>query len=69
MSPIQPQGLRHARSPATVLSQMCSLCSSHRLNGGLLLFHPGTDTGMVWVCDDCQHKLARRVDDEGALGG
>ena len=69
MTPIQPPGLRDTGSAAAVFTRLCSLCGSHRLTGSLLAFRPGTDEGMVWVCDDCQHKLARRVDDEGALGG
>ena len=51
------------------LSQLCTLCHESRLAGSLLSFQPGKPTAMLWVCDDCQHKLARRVDDEGALGG
>ena len=69
MAPIQPPGLSDTRSPATGFTHICSLCNFHRLIGSLLAFRPGTGTGMVWVCDDCQHKLARRVDDEGTLGG
>lgn len=69
MSPSQPPGLRHTGSAAAVFTHMCSLCGSHRLAGSLLAFRPGSGDGMDWVCDDCQRKLARRVDDEGALGG
>ena len=61
-----PQG---SRSAARNLAQLCSLCQEHRLGGSLLSFRPGTSHAMLWVCDDCQNKLARRVDDEGALGG
>ena len=69
MTPMRPAGLRSAPSTSTVLTQMCSLCASLRLTGSLLAFRPGSGAAMVWVCDDCQHKLARRVDDEGTLGG
>jgi hypothetical protein len=69
MTLIQPPGLRDTRSAGAVFTHVCSLCASHRITGSLLAFRPGTGDGMVWVCDDCQHKLARRVDDEGALGG
>ena len=51
------------------LEQLCALCRESRLGGSLLSFRPGEPKAMLWVCDDCQHKLARRVDDEGALGG
>ena len=69
MAPIRPPGLRDAQSSAAAFTHVCSLCASHRLTGSLLTFRPGTVEEMVWVCDDCQHKLARRVDDEEALGG
>ena len=69
MTPTQPPGLRDARSTSSLFTHVCSLCDSQRLTGSLLAFRPGTGDAMVWVCDDCQHKLARRVDDEGALGG
>ncbi len=66
---IQPPALREARNSAAAFTRICSLCASHRLTGSLLTFGPGTGEEMAWVCDDCQHKLARRVDDEGTLGG
>lgn len=69
MPPIKPSALRETRHSAAAFTRICSLCTSHRLTGSLLTFGPGTGQEMVWVCDDCQHKLARRVDDEGALGG
>lgn len=54
---------------ASLMTHECALCESPRLSGSLLLSRPGSgDTG-VWVCIDCQNKLARRIDDEGALGG
>ena len=68
MTSIQRPGLRDARSTASVFTQLCSLCATHRLSGSLLAFRQGTG-GMGWVCEDCQHQLARRVDDEGTLGG
>ena len=69
MTSIQRPGLRDARSRTSVFTQLCSLCATHRLSGSLLAFRPGTGDGMGWVCEDCQHQLARRVDDEGTLGG
>ena len=69
MTSIQRPGLRDARSTIPVFTQLCSLCATHRLTGSLLAFCPGTVDGMGWVCEDCQHKLARRLDDEGTLGG
>mgnify|MGYP001209530036 FL=1 len=69
MAPIQPSALREAQNPAVAFTRACSLCASHRLTGSLLTFGPGIGEEMVWVCEDCQHKLARRLDDEGALGG
>ena len=60
---LSPQG---SRAAADSLAQLCALCLEHRLLGGLLSLRPNA---MLWVCSDCQNKLARRVDDEGALGG
>jgi len=51
-----------------VFTQECALCDSHNVTGSLLRSHPGASGQALWVCDDCQHKLARRIDDEGALG-
>ena len=59
----RPQG---SRTAAGSLAQLCTLCLEHRLRGSLLSLQPNA---MLWVCSDCQDKLARRVDDEGALGG
>ncbi len=50
-------------------SHLCEVCGSHRLTGGPLLSSHDAASSMMWVCSDCQHKLARRVDDEGTLGG
>jgi hypothetical protein len=52
-----------------VFTQECALCDSQNVTGSLLTSHPGASGQTLWVCDDCQHKLARRIDDEGALGG
>ncbi len=50
-------------------SHLCEVCGSHRLAGGPLLSRLDAASTMMWVCADCQHKLSRRVDDEGTLGG
>ena len=47
--------------------RMCELCDLPRATGGHLRSQPGCDR--LWVCNDCQQKLARCLDDEGALGG
>ena len=61
---------RRAATPTyQKFAQQCSLCGGLRSRGGLLASRPGTAEPMLWVCHDCQHKLARGVDDEGALGG
>ena len=61
----------HATSRASTAAfpQQCALCGGLRSNGSLLASRTDTGDPMLWVCSDCQHKLARRVDDEGALGG
>ena len=61
----------HTSAPAstTAFAQQCGLCGGLRSNGSLLASHAGIGDPMLWVCSDCQHKLARRIDDEGALGG
>ena len=69
MSPRQTSSARDSRGVAPAFSHLCSLCNEQRLMGSLLAFRPGAGDAMLWVCNDCQHKLARRVDDEGALGG
>ena len=47
---------------------MCALCVQRRTYGRLL--RPAdTDEAAIWVCEDCQHKLTRCVDDEGVKGG
>ena len=51
------------------LAQRCALCDGLRSQGSLLNSRHETGNSMLWVCSNCQHKLARRVDDEGALGG
>ena len=58
----------HNPAPAAY-GQECELCGSRRLNGGSLASRAGLADSIVWVCADCQHKLAIRVDDEGVLGG
>ena len=44
----------------------CALCGEHRASGDWLA---SGSARMLWACVDCQHKLARRVDDAGVLGG
>ena len=58
-----------ATESQTVFTHECALCESQRKTGSLLSAHPGASGPALWVCDDCQHKLSRRIDDEGALGG
>ena len=68
MTPSQTARPGGSAGAGGAFTNLCALCNGHRLIGSLLTFRPGVDE-MLWVCDDCQHKLARRVDDEGALGG
>ena len=60
---------RTATPSSRAFASQCALCGGLRSSGGLLASRPGTGDPMLWVYHDCQHKLARRVDDEGALGG
>lgn len=66
------QGARDSLLPnnvAAALSHICALCESARVTGGFLTSRPREDDNALWVCKDCQRKLARRLDDEGSLGG
>ncbi len=47
--------------------RVCELCDLPREAGSQLTPHPEGDP--LWVCNDCQQKLARCIDDEGTLGG
>lgn len=47
----------------------CMMCGQRQVPGGLLRPSEGDPADKLWMCDDCQRKLARRVDDRGALGG
>ena len=47
----------------------CALCGQRREHGSLLRVSDTDDAQEMWVCEDCQHKLARRVDDEDVKGG
>ena len=47
----------------------CGLCGGRRADGSGLASGPVGSAQMLWVCLDCQHKLARGVDDDGVLGG
>ena len=59
-----------ARFPTTPpLVHQCDLCGERRHIGSVLFSRSGARDEMMWVCDDCQNKLARCVDDEGTLGG
>ncbi len=49
--------------------RQCALCAQDRTHGSLLRATDADETDSMWVCDDCQHKLTRRVDDEGVKGG
>ena len=46
----------------------CALCGRWRAHGGLLRMSDTDDAQEMWVCEDCQRKLALQVDD-GAEGG
>ena len=53
-----------------IASIRCALCSEIRTSGCFLHLEPLGDKDKVeWVCQDCQNKLARKVDDEGTRGG
>ncbi len=56
--------VRHA---ARLLSQKCARCDGLRVSGSWSA--PGGDYPQMWVCLDCQRRLARGVDDESVLGG
>ena len=60
--------MKAVSSPAP-LPHRCALCDSLRTSGSVLQSKLGRMEPGLWVCIDCQHKLARRVDDEGAMGG
>lgn len=47
----------------------CALCGDSCARSSWLASGSASVAGMLWVCVDCQHKLARRVDDVGVLGG
>ena len=48
----------------------CVQCGQQRSLGQLLTPPEGINPAEeIWMCDDCQRKLSRRVDDKGALGG
>ena len=63
----QPAGGAAAESVSP--SHLCEVCGSYRLAGSPLLPRIDSASTAMWVCTDCQHKLARCVDDEGTLGG
>ena len=47
----------------------CALCGQPRTHGTLLQVADANEAEAMWVCEDCQNKLIRRIDDEGVLGG
>ena len=47
----------------------CVQCGQRRVSGRLLAPPAGDPAEGIWMCDDCQRKLSRRVDDKGSLGG
>ncbi len=55
-------------SPPAELS-VCALCDQPRADGCLLHMGNTDEAEVLWVCANCQHKLIRRIDDEGVLGG
>jgi len=55
--------------PPTPERHVCALCGQTRTHGGLLRAGDTDKAETMWVCEDCQHKLIRRVDDEGVKGG
>ena len=68
--PRRPAQRAHSdQSHTSTFLQQCELCGCRRSAGSVLASRPGPDAPILWVCDDCQHKLARCVDDKGALGG
>ena len=68
-----PQSLHREPKPVsriqTTFIKICQLCGSDRQNGSFLAYRPTTTQSTLWVCNDCQKKISRRVDDEGTLGG
>jgi len=52
--------------PTNLEKHRCELCDQVRELGSVLVVKPGSDA--VWVCQDCQRKLALRVDDESTPG-
>ena len=60
--------LTESEKPPHALHE-CALCAQRREHGSLLRMSDTDDVQEMWVCEDCQHKLTRRVDDEGVEGG
>ena len=60
-----------APTPGTkiLVIPQCALCGGRRVRGTGLASGPAGSAQMLWVCLDCQHQLARGVDDDGVLGG
>ena len=63
------RGSERQSAPSSPPVHQCALCGNRRQTGSVLTSRPGPSNDMLWVCGDCQHKLSRRVDDEGTLGG
>jgi hypothetical protein len=49
---------------STPFATHCEVCGRPRASGSLLAANPASPDRALWVCTDCQRKLARRVDDE-----
>ena len=56
-----------ARSPAELSD--CAQYNQPRTHGSLLRVEDPDEAEAIWVRADCQHKLIRRIDDEGVKGG
>lgn len=49
--------------------ETCGLCGQQRVRGSLLRVSGPDEAEAIWVCEDCQHKLTLRIDNEGVKGG
>ena len=47
----------------------CAVCGQRRAHGSVLRPEGGHESDAMWLCDDCQYKLSRRIDDEDVKGG
>ena len=67
LAPINGRTLGSRLTPPLV--HQCDLCGERRYIGSVLSSRSAARDEMMCVCDDCQNKLSRYVDDEGTLGG